>query len=109
MIKSRYLPSVISWTAHRLRDLRSAPGRALKSNPPQARCQFRREMKANANKVSALSSEYRHANKKTTVGSSGDGGTFLMVAGARRHLYRTRVHYEREDVRNAHLCLSAAA
>jgi len=55
-------------------------------------------MKANANKVCALSSKYRHPNKKTTVGSSGDGGTFLMVAGARRHLTcASRLPHEFEE------------
>jgi site-specific DNA recombinase len=46
--------------------------------------------------VGALAQILAFAQQKTTAASSGDGGTFLMVAGTRSHLYRTRFRYERE-------------
>ena len=41
--------------------------------------------------VGALAQILAFAQQKTTAASSGDGGKFLMVAGARNHLYRTRL------------------
>jgi hypothetical protein len=46
--------------------------------------------------VGALAQILAFAQQKATAASSGDGGTFLMVAGARSHLYRTRFNYIRE-------------
>jgi site-specific DNA recombinase len=45
--------------------------------------------------VGALAQVLAFAQQKTTAASSGDGGTFLMVAGARNHLYRTRAEWRR--------------
>ena len=45
--------------------------------------------------IGALAQLLAFAQQKTTAASPGDGGTFLMVAGARSHLYRTRFNYRR--------------
>jgi hypothetical protein len=46
--------------------------------------------------VGALAQFLAFAQQKTTAGSSRADGTSLMVAGARNHLYRTRLHYMRK-------------
>ena len=47
--------------------------------------------------VGALAQFLAFAQQKATAGSSRTDGTSLMVAGTRSHLYRTRLHYERQS------------
>jgi hypothetical protein len=43
--------------------------------------------------VGALAQIIGFAHQKTTAAAWGDGGTFLMVAGARNPLYRTAIRW----------------
>ena len=47
--------------------------------------------------IGALAQFLAFAQQETTASASRAGGTSLMVAGTRSHLYRTQLHYERQS------------